>query len=116
MYPTIVPFRHPMSIAESWKKRGKPLSNLAVQYQIFREAVACNNPFYLPLDAPNREEYLDQIRKRIGMPIETSWPVIGSENSTATLTRVEEDQVRHMMSDGFFGQFGYEYQGDMYET
>ena len=104
----VVPLRHPLSVARSWKAREKNLKLLPVQWQVLKRDVAPHNPLYLPLDALDRQDWLDRINEALGMDLQTDWPVIMSCEKTATLTEAERDSVSEVMADGFFDRFGYE--------
>ena len=107
-YPSIVPMRHPVKVFESWKVREKSFKNLAGQYDILKNIVSNFDTTYLPIDVPDRDDWLWQLNERFGLDIQTTWPVIMSRKETATLTDLELDLVRAVMSDGFFDRFGYE--------
>jgi hypothetical protein len=106
-FPTIVPLRHPASVAVSWKAREKSMWALENQWEILREMVAPYNPIYLPIDVDDRQSWLDKLNERLGMNIQTDWPVIMSRKQTATLEDEELASVGRVMADGFFTQFGY---------
>ena len=106
--PCIVPLRHPLTVAASWKARGKNLSNLAGQWQILKTEVDPYLPMYLPIDSPEREQWLEPIRGFIDPKLQTDWPVVMSCNKSAELTDDERASVFEVMADGFFDRFGYE--------
>ncbi len=107
-YPCIVPMRHPLAVAASWKAREKSLDDLAGQWSILKEHVDKYEPMYLPVDSPDRMHWLDTISRNIGQDLQTNWPVVMSCNKTATLNDSERDAVVEVMADGFFDRFGYE--------
>jgi hypothetical protein len=107
-FPCIVPMRHPMKVAASWKARDKSLDNLAIQWKILKEKVAPYDPFYLPLDVPDRQRWLDDIICFLETDLQTDWPVIMSCNKSAELSENDKEAVIEVMADGFFDQFGYE--------
>ena len=106
----LVPIRHPMSVAESWKARGKVnrFSELAEQWMLLKKYISPHNPLYLPVDSPDRESWLEKIRIFLDSDIQTDWPVVMSSNKSATLTEAERATVLEVMADGFFDRFGYE--------
>lgn len=104
----VVPMRHPVSVAESWKARGRDLANLAIQWNILKTEVDPYEPMYLPIDSPDRMNWLDTISRNIDRELQTDWPVVMSCNKSATLTETEREAVVEVMDDGFFDRFGYE--------
>ena len=104
----IVPMRHPLSVAASWKARDKDLSELPGQWQILKNEVALYDPMYLPIDSPDRNNWLHAISRKIDQEIQTDWPVVMSCNKSAELTEAEREAVVAVMADGFFDRFGYE--------
>ena len=104
----IVPLRHPMSVAASWKARACDLSLLPGQWVILKNEVDPYKPMYLPIDSPDRMNWLDVISRNIGQELQTDWPVVMSCNKSATLNDDERESVFEVMADGFFDRFGYE--------
>ena len=107
-YPCIVPMRHPLTVAASWKARNEDLSLLPGQWAILKTEVDPYEPMYLPIDSPDRMNWLDTICRNIDRELQTDWPVVMSCNKSATLTDSERAAVVEVMADGFFGRFGYE--------
>ena len=105
----LVPMRHPILVAQSWKARGKTgrFLELAAQWKLLKDHIAPHDPLYLPIDSPDRENWLDKIRNFLNSEIQTDWPVIMSCNKSATLTDEEREAVIEVMADGFFDRFGY---------
>ena len=101
----IVPLRHPISVAESWKARGKDLSELAGQWQILKNEVDPHDPMYLPVDSPERMNWLDTISRHVNQELQTGWPVVMSCHKSAQLTDDERASVLETMADGFFNRF-----------
>lgn len=105
---TIVPLRHPRSVAIGWKRRWKPLTLLDWQWNWLKENVDPYNPYYLPVDQEDRDSWLLKINKGLGTDFKTDWPVIGhSEAPLRELEEKDEYLVRSWMEDGFFERFGY---------
>ena len=105
---TVVPVRHPLLVAASWKAQDKDLNLLPAQWEILKSTVAPHDPMYIPLDVPNRDSYLFKMNQRLGLNIQTDWPVIMSCNKSATLSENDREAVIEVMADGFFDRFGYE--------
>lgn len=82
----IIPLRHPYLVAESWRRRNKPLSELFDNFMILVDELAPLDPLYLPIDAANRQDYLNKINKRLDLRLNTNWNVVNSKKSTYNLT------------------------------
>ncbi len=108
MYPAIVPLRHPRTMAEGWKTRGKSLDELNRQWLVLEEEVDFYDPYYLPLDSPDRDRYLTEINKALKLSMRTDWSNKWSNGLTAILDKEDERKVKIAMSTGFFERFGYE--------
>lgn len=109
----VVPMRHPISVAESWKARPKKMTqmtqeDLIIQWNILKSVVDPHHPIYLPLDVPDRDNWLQALNAKTGLNIHTHWPVIMSCNKSAELNDDERESVFEVMADGFFDRFGYE--------
>lgn len=104
-FPIVVPMRHPEAVFRSWKSRAKSVNALMMQYEMLKAFIAPAEPFYLPIDTPDRDEYLDKLSKLTGKHIHSRWPVVSSCGKTAELNDNEMNMVRSVMSDGFFDPF-----------
>jgi len=74
----VVPLRHPMLVAGSWKARGLDLVALDEQWRVFADVVMPSDPIYLPLDHPDRGLYLEILNQRMGLDLKTDWRPVGS--------------------------------------
>ena len=88
-YPAVIPLRHPYLVAESWKRRGKPVTDLVTAYKKLPELFDCLNPYYVPMDTEDRDDYLVQIEKGLGISLSHDWPIINSYQHTSDLNRDE---------------------------
>lgn len=104
----VVPMRHPASVIESWLARDKPFEPLLTQWQILKTMVDPADPIYLPLDVPDRDRWLSELNCKLGLELQTDWPVIMSCGKSAVLSDVHRAAVAEVMADGFFDRFGYE--------
>lgn len=104
-FPLVVPIRHPEVVFRSWKARAKSVNALMMQYELLKGLVDPVGPFYLPIDAPDRDKYLEHLSKLTGKHIHSRWPVVSSCGKTADLNANEIEMVRSVMSDGFFDPF-----------
>ena len=107
----IVPLRHPRSVAIGWKSREKRLDWLDAQWKFLKEKVDPYNPFYLPIDRPDKDAWLRKINMALETDFTTDWPVIGQYSGEyAELDEKDERWVKTWMKDGFFKRFGYDYE------
>ena len=75
--PCIVPIRHPLKVAVSWKRRGKDPNDAIPFWQRLIDQIDPYCPFYLPMDSDEREDWLDNIHKAPywgSLVAETDWP------------------------------------------
>lgn len=91
---TVIPLRHPYLVSESWKRRGKDLNELVDNYKILTE-LDYYNPFYLPIDTPNKNYYLNKISDFLNINLITEWEVKNSIHSTYSLhwTDIKPDPI-----------------------
>ena len=106
--PLVVPMRHPASVVESWLARDKPIEPLLPQWEMLKTMVDPARPIYLPLDVPDRDRWLGELNGKLGLKLQTDWPVIMSCGKSAVLSDVHRAAVVEVMADGFFDRFGYE--------
>ena len=78
--PTIVPLRHPVEVAKSWKRRKKHLQQMRAQFQLLETLVAPYEPYYLPLDHPERDLYFKEIAL-LDPELATDWPIVASKRA-----------------------------------
>ena len=75
--PTIIPLRHPLLVAESWKRRAKDVFELPMWWSNLVTYFDPHGPFYLCLDKPEiRDGQLADINRDLEMELETNWPVL----------------------------------------
>lgn len=91
-YPAIVPLRHPYLTATSWKKRGMDIGEMCIAYYILVDQLDQYNPLYLPIDRPERDDYLKAISKELKRPLKTDWPMVNSRYNTVKPEDLGEDQ------------------------
>ena len=84
-YPAIIPLRHPYLVAESWKRRGKSVTDLVTAYKKIPRLFDPLQPYYLPLDVEDREDYLVNIEKGLNLNLSHDWPVVNSKEHTSEL-------------------------------
>lgn len=114
-FPTIVPMRHPAKVAQSWAvNRSKnpdyyAPDRLRAAFHSLVTDIDPLKPLYLPIDAPNRDEYLAKINAELGLGLDTGWPVVGESDKSATPEVANPDIVASLVDElsSFFGRFGY---------
>ena len=86
-HPIIVPLRHPYLVAESWQRRGKPLTELVDNFRLLVNEIDKLDPHYLPVDIKDRDRYLDLINRDLGLNLSTEWKVVNSVKRTYNIDR-----------------------------
>lgn len=84
--PVLVPLRHPYLVAESWMRRNKPINQLAQNFCLLINEIDNKDPYYLPIDVENKQDYLDKINAGLNLNFSTDWKVENSKKSTYNLT------------------------------
>jgi len=90
-YPIIIPLRHPYLVQESWVRRGKPLSELIENFKLLINELDPLNPLYLPIDVENRQDYLDEINKKLDLDLRTNWSIVNSKKHTYNISYKDID-------------------------
>lgn len=78
-FPLVVPLRHPLAVAKSWKARRKPIEQLIRQYELLETLVDPYQPLYLPIDHPERDRYFTNLRLKVDLRLKTDWAVHASK-------------------------------------
>lgn len=112
--PAIVPMRHPREVARSWVFRGYAypqafkLTELSDCWRRLVTGIDPLGPLYLPLDADDRDDWLEQINTSLGLNLSTDWPH-WKKGPEVVLRPSHERLVEDVMSElgGFFKRFGY---------
>jgi len=111
--PVIAPLRHPMLVAQSWKNRGKPIVEHEVHapmIKLFHNLIDLSRQvtmYFLPLDLPDRDQYLRRIETVAGRNFKTQWSYYGPGPVSPQVELTEDDRaaVRELMTDPFFERF-----------
>ena len=108
-YPCIVPMRHPMKVALSYKKRRESLQDMLDGFRRLVTAIDPLNPYYLPLDVPDRQDWLDRINNDLNLDLQTNWQARNVCSGSGRLCDTELAWVEGLMDElsEFFGRFGY---------
>lgn len=112
-YPAIIPFREPWKVCYSWLRRREKLTNLHEDLSYLVDHFDGFNPYYLPIDRPDRQAYLDRINDGLGLNLQTDWPVFGSRGEMpegAKEHTLNNPEVNRVLTDygEFFRRFGYD--------
>ena len=109
-YPCIIPLRHPVAVALTWKKRRNNIAHLCSQYRALVTALDPLHPFYLPVDVPNRQKYLDLINAEAGLNLVTDWPVWKPSGEKGKFAGRDRELIADLQTEleHFFSRFGYD--------
>lgn len=110
MAPVISPLRHPMSVAQSWKNRGKAITKedrRAPMVDLFHNLIELAQRVritFLPLDVPNRNLHLRRVSEVARRQLRTRWAFFGpgSVKPEIALTSSDRDAVTELMTHPFF--------------
>lgn len=107
---TIIPLRHPLVVAESWKARGGNIFEMIDMWEFLVNEIHPLNPVYLPIDSPYRDIALGDINAWLGMNMTTDWSPVSSVNGNHPLRHedVEGDKAVLELVDrisGFLNRF-----------
>ena len=74
----VIPLRRLKDIAHSWSGRQSDPKHLDRDLQLMIEFSEEYNPHFLPIDHTNRQDYLENINRSLGLSLKTDWPVINN--------------------------------------
>lgn len=98
---TIVPLRHPMLVARTWKSQNKDIKELPDWWYALIQYIDPHEPAYLPLDSPQRDGFLQDLNRQLDTMLSTDWPVLpryeGGLRPRVPLTDAETEDVVEMM-------------------
>ena len=107
---TLIPLRHPYLIEKSWDDRQKDKDDLYSALETLINEIDPYRPYYLPLDAQDRESYLNAIRAVTGLTLHTKWQGKGVRHNNQALRHTDvtpstkmKDFVKEQQS--FFDRF-----------
>lgn len=105
--PIIVSLRHPISVALSWRSREDSVEKMFDQWAYLVQIIAVSKPLFLPVDHPEKQEYLDELSRYVGKPLETDWKKYGNRPVTppAELSSGEIDQCNQLVATTFLSDF-----------
>ena len=82
---TVIPLRHPFVVAKSWIDRKKDLSELVAAWETLVYEIDPLEPYYLPLDVEDRQDYLDELNIDTGRSMVTDWTPQGVVQNNSAL-------------------------------
>ena len=82
---TIIPLRHPYLTAKSWDDRKKDKADLIQSWEVLVNEIDPLEPHYLPLDVPDRQDYLDHLNEATGRSMVTDWTPRGVVQGNSAL-------------------------------
>ncbi len=88
-HPWIVPLRHPYLVAQTWKGHEWDLYTLKDMWVRLRDEIDPQHPMYFAIDSDARYAQLTAIEKRLGIKVDTRWPVIASQGLRKSLEEHE---------------------------
>jgi len=98
--PIFVPIRHPLSIARTWLRRGDHVKWLPIALELLATEMDPINPWYIPLDTPDRDSYIEEINLALGWGLDPAgWPLIGHNpvNSEQELQEEHRDLLKPVL-------------------
>lgn len=109
----VTPFRHPMRCAQSWANRRKAVIPGDIKrpndycllgcYEAFFEWAHDLGQKFVPVDVPDREDYLKAFGDSLGVEFESDWtPVHSRTPHPRELTDDEIAGIREVMQHPFF--------------
>ena len=99
-----------MKVALSYKVRRESLETMGDYFRRLMTGIDPLKPLYLPLDVPDRQDYLDRINSELNLDLTTDWSAVGSFDQESRLTGTDHDIMADFMDEHsvFFHRFGYE--------
>ena len=104
---TFVPLRAPMEIARSWARKGMSMKLLADRFEMLATMFDSQEPLWIPLDSPDREEYLEAARSATGLDLDPrGWPRVGQDRSVPSYDEaralLQTAKIKKFFSEGFY--------------
>ena len=98
-HPAIVPLRHPLLNAWSWQERNKysapyEITAWAEQWLNLAELIEEFDPCVIPIDSPDRIDYVLEAEEVLGFSLPHDFPVKRSMGNTAGMTYKDVDKSK----------------------
>jgi hypothetical protein len=103
----VVPLRHPEKAWRTWCLRGTGLQERRqrAKYEQFRQAWVwldeiCRDydVLYLPIDLPERDQYLETMSEALDIPLETDWAPRGATAGSLIMHEPQERDLSDVMA------------------
>lgn len=105
----VIPLRRLDRIIVSWERREKDLSELKDRLDRLLSKYDPQNPYYIPIDSPDRDRYWDIMNTDLNLEIVPQWCVISEKDSmNATFDDIKDkDTAQELINEysGFFSRF-----------
>lgn len=110
----ICPMRHPLLVAQSWRKRGKSLEDRELEsyWRMQVDVVDKHKPYYICLDKPDlRDDQVRLINDVLGLDLDPGdWPVLRDRRiyQARSLTYLERSEVlldHYAAAESFFDRW-----------
>lgn len=106
--PIIIPLRRLHSIVLSWERRQKGFDRLDIELERMTGLVD-RQPYFLPVDAPDRDDWLQEINEGLNLNLSTDWSIVGSDKHSAgnPESAIRDQETYHRLKekhDWFFSQ------------
>jgi len=75
--PIITPMRHPVRILESFRRRGKPQSEMESQFRNLDKL----DPLFIHVDHIARDQHVKRVGDRLGIDLKTDWPLLSPKGT-----------------------------------
>lgn len=106
--PIVIPMRHPVSVAKSWYARGDQLDDMFEQWRLMIQCAERCRPWFLPVDHPERDEFLAELSEGIGGErLKTDWHKYGSKpgSQDVILNKSTMNQLNELIATEFVSAF-----------
>ncbi len=103
--PIIVPMRHPFSVAHSWRLRGELVEKMFAQYKMLEAICAVSTPLFLPVDHPDRDDYLELMSAVLETPLTTDWAKYAHKPGTVFIDSRARADIAALVAKPFCGKF-----------
>ena len=74
---------------KSWADRNHEKSDLVGMWETMVFDIAPLEPFFLPLDVPDRQDYMDAINEATGLDLKTDWKPRGVRHNNSDLRHTD---------------------------
>ena len=103
--PMILTMRHPLLVADSWRRRGRKVGEdfKAMWRNLF--SLQGEDTYWLPIDTPDRDRRLEALSTRLGVDLDDDWPVHGHYEGDLGANGMDHAELVEFCQTLPFGQF-----------